>query len=387
MQTHTTELRPSDGTRLVVHSWLPDGVAPLRESSNRTAAAVSPAAAVEAGAVGAGVVESAPATKSVPATEPAPIGEPASSSAGATGMAAAARAPEASGTAGAAEARQPRAVIQIVHGMAEHARRYERFARAAVAAGYAVHADDHRGHGATAAAPERQGFLAESEGWDLVVGDLSMLLDRIRETYPGVPVILMGHSWGSFLARDLATRRGEELAGLIILGTGAGAGALTVPGMALASAESRIRGGDRPSSLLHALAFASYNRPFAPQRTEVDWLSRDEEEVDRYLADPQCGFVCTAGFFRDLLTGMARVGEAEHARAMPRDLPLLLASGDHDPVGAMGAGVRRVATMYRHCGVREVALILYPGARHELLNETNREEVTADLLAWIAAHI
>lgn len=381
MQTHTTELRAGDGTRLAVHSWLPDGVAPLREPSTEAnsvasaaAADVTTPAASPAETADARVVE-AEAEAVKPASEPTHTSEPTSSSAGSAEM------------SGAAQARQPRAVIQIVHGMAEHAGRYERFARAAVAAGYAVHADDHRGHGATAAVPERQGFLAESEGWDLVVEDLSMLLDRIRETYPGVPVVLMGHSWGSFLARDLATRRGEELAGLIILGTGAGAGALTVPGMALASAESRMRGGDRPSSLLHTLAFAPYNRPFAPQRTEVDWLSRDEEEVDRYLADPQCGFVCTAGFFRDLLTGMARVGEAEHARAMPRDLPLLLASGDHDPVGAMGSGVRRVATMYRHCGVREVALTLYPGARHELLNETNRDQVTADLLAWIGAHV
>ncbi|BDA63811.1 alpha/beta fold hydrolase [Actinomyces capricornis] len=325
MHTQITHMTAADGARLAIHSWLPDGVAPLRDEG-----------------------------------------------------------PEARPQAPAAA--RPRAVIQVVHGMAEHAARYGRFAAAAVKAGYAVYADDHRGHGATAAAEDR-GHLADEDGWSLVVGDLSALLDRIRAAYPGVPVVLMGHSWGSFLARDLATRRGEELAGLILLGTGSGVGTLTAPGMALASAESRMRGRSRPSRLLHALAFGPYRRHFTPNRTEVDWLSRDPVEVDRYVADPLCGFVTTSGFFLDLLAGMATVSSRDHARSMPQGLPMLLASGDHDPVGAMGAGVRRVATMYRHAGVREVALTLYPGARHELLNETNREQVVADLLAWITAHL
>ncbi|MBF0698030.1 alpha/beta fold hydrolase [Actinomyces bowdenii] len=328
MHTQITHMTAADGARLAIHSWLPDGVAPLH------------------------LEDPGPETES-------PIPSPA----------------------------QPRAVIQVVHGMAEHAARYGRFAAAAVEAGYAVVADDHRGHGESIARPGDRSHLAQRDGWELVVADLSMLLDRIQAAYPGAPVILMGHSWGSLLARDLAARRGEELAGLIVLGTGAGAGTLTAAGMALASAESRMRGRSRPSRLLHALAFGPYRRHFAPNRTEVDWLSRDPAEVDRYVADPLCGFVTTSGFFLDLLAGMAAVSASEHARAMPPGLPMLLASGDHDPVGGMGAGVRRVATMYRHAGVREVALTLYPGARHELLNETNRGQVTADLLAWIAAHV
>lgn len=410
MQTHVTDLVAADGARLVIHSWLPDGAAPLREPSNEAISVASAATADSTASTasatgsaltgGAAAAAGASATAGAPATFPAEISETGAIEAGtfenggltagsvkaqAVEPAPATRSEPTGGARGSGASR-PRAVIQIVHGMAEHAERYARFASAAVAQGYAVHADDHRGHGA-AVAPGDQGFLAEHNGWDLVVADLSALLDRIRETYPGVPVILLGHSWGSFLARDLASRRGGELAGLIILGTGAGPGTLTAPGMALASAESRMRGARHRSRLLHALAFMPYRRHFAPNRTEVDWLSRDEEEVDRYLADPRCGFVCTARFFHDILGGMDRVSDVEHAASMPRGLPLLLASGESDPVGAMGAGVRRVATMYRRAGVREVSLLLYPGARHELLNETNRDEVTADLLAWIGAHI
>ncbi|MBO3725382.1 lysophospholipase [Actinomyces bowdenii] len=357
MHTQITHMTAVDGTRLAIHSWLPDGVAPL-EGLERHGAPAPGAAGAAGPAQGADDADPGDAVQQAGPRAARPQGSPA----------------------------PPRAVIQVVHGMAEHAARYGRFAAAAVEAGYAVHADDHRGHGLTTA-DQARGHLAERDGWELVVADLSMLLDRIRATYPGVPVILMGHSWGSFLARDLAARRGQELTGLILLGAGSGAGTLTAPGMALASAESRMRGGSRPSRLLHALAFGPYRRHFAPNRTEVDWLSRDPAEVDRYVADPLCGFVTTSGFFLDLLAGMAAISTREHARSMPPGLPMLLASGDRDPVGAMGAGVRRVATMYRHAGVREVALTLYPGARHELLNETNRGQVTADLLAWIAARL
>ena len=270
--------------------------------------------------------------------------------------------------------------------MAEHASRYARFAASAVEEGYAVLAGDHRGHGATAA-PGGFGFVAEKDGWERVVADMGTVLDAARRAWPDVPVFLMGHSWGSFLARDLAARRGGELAGLILLGTGSGTGALTRPAAAICAGESRLRGPRRPSRLLNALAFGPYQRHFAPNRTEADWISRDVHEVDRYVADPWCGFVCTASFFRDLVTGGRAVNTAAHAAAVPAQLPMLLASGDRDPVGAMGRGVQRSATLYRRAGVREVCVILYPGGRHELLNETNRDQVTGDILTWIDGHL
>ena len=338
MQTSLTRLTADDGTRLVVHIWLPEW---LIDGS------LLVADAPEAGA---------------PARTPA------------------ATRPQVPGAA------RPRGIIVIAHGMAEHASRYARFAASAVEEGYAVLAGDHRGHGATAA-PGGFGFVAEKGGWERVVADMGTVLDAARRAWPDVPVFLMGHSWGSFLARDLAARRGGDLAGLILLGTGSGVGALTRPATAICAGESRLRGPRHPSRLLNALAFGPYQRHFAPNRTEADWISRDAKEVDRYVADPWCGFVCTSSFFRDLVAGQGAVNTASHAAAVPADLPMLLASGDRDPVGAMGRGVQRAATLYRRAGVREVSVLLYPGGRHELLNETNRDQVTGDILTWIDGHV
>ena len=338
MQTSLTRLTADDGTRLVVHIWLPEWLID-----------------------GSLLVADAPEADS-----PAPTS--------------AATRPQVPGAA------CPRGIIVIAHGMAEHASRYARFAASAVEEGYAVLAGDHRGHGATAA-PGGFGFVAEKDGWDRVVADMGTVLDAARRAWPDVPVFLMGHSWGSFLARDLAACRGGELAGLILLGTGSGTGALTRPAAAVCAGESRLRGPRHPSRLLNALAFGPYQRHFAPNRTEADWISRDVHEVDRYVADPWCGFVCTASFFRDLVAGGRAVNTAAHAAAVPAQLPMLLASGDRDPVGAMGRGVQRSATLYRRAGVREVCVILYPGGRHELLNETNRDQVTGDILTWIDGHL
>ena len=338
MQTSLTRLTADDGTRLVVHIWLPEWLID-----------------------GSLLVADAPETDAPAPTSAAPR-------------------PQVPGAA------RPRGIIVIAHGMAEHASRYARFAASAVEEGYAVLAGDHRGHGATAA-PGGFGFVAEKGGWERVVADMGTVLDAARRAWPDVPVFLMGHSWGSFLARDLAARRGGDLAGLILLGTGSGVGALTRPATAICAGESRLRGPRHPSRLLNALAFGPYQRHFAPNRTEADWISRDAKEVDRYVADPWCGFVCTSSFFRDLVAGQGAVNTASHAAAVPADLPMLLASGDRDPVGAMGRGVQRAATLYRRAGVREVSVLLYPGGRHELLNETNRDQVTGDILTWIDGHV
>ena len=339
MQTSLTRLTADDGTRLVVHIWLPEW---LIDGSLQVADAPS-----DDGAGGRTVVS-----------------------------------PRSRRTSAA----RPRGIILIAHGMAEHASRYARFAASAVEEGYAVLAEDHRGHGATAA-PDGFGFVAEQGGWETVVADMSTVLDAARRAWPGVPVFLLGHSWGSFLVRDLAARRGGELAGVVLLGTGSGVGALTGPASAVCAGESRLRGPRHPSRVLNALAFGPYQRHFAPNRTEVDWISRDTKEVDRYVADPWCGFVCSSSFFHDLVAGQGAVNTASHAAAVPAQLPMLLASGDRDPVGAMGRGVHRAATLYRRAGVREVSVILYPGGRHELLNETNRDQVTGDILTWIDGHL
>lgn len=281
----------------------------------------------------------------------------------------------------------PHSVVQIAHGMAEHSARYTRFAEALTGAGYAAYADDHRGHGETA--PDRRdvGFFAEEDGWDVVAGDLHALTDRIHADHPELPVALFGHSMGSFLARTYATRWSSDIDALVLCGTAGPAGPLGVIGKAVANAQARLRGARHPSGLMNTLTFGQYNSAFKPNRTDFDWLSRDPAEVDKYIADPQCGNVCTAGFYADLIGGLQQANSAAELAKIRRDLPILLISGTKDPVAGDGKGVEKVAAALRTAGVTDVTLTLYPDARHELLNETNRDEVTTDVLRWMGTHL
>ncbi|NYJ73292.1 alpha/beta hydrolase [Allobranchiibius huperziae] len=281
----------------------------------------------------------------------------------------------------------PTAVVQVAHGMAEHSGRYERFAQALTAAGYAVYAEDHRGHGRTSGGADT-GYLADSDGWNVVVEDLAAVTARASSEHPHLPVVLFGHSMGSFLARSYAMVHGTDLAGLVLCGTAGDPGTLGAVGKGVATLEARTLGRRHTSKVMNTLTFGQYNAAFKPNRTDFDWLSRDPAEVDAYIADPRCGEVFTAGFYVDLLGALAQINRDDQVARIPAGLPILLISGDHDPVGGKGgAGVKAVAAQLEKSGVRDVTLTLYPGARHELLNETNRDEVTADVLAWIAAHL
>lgn len=281
---------------------------------------------------------------------------------------------------------EPTAIVQIAHGMAEHAGRYERFARALTDAGYAVYAEDHRGHGRTGEAATL-GHFADDDGWSKVIEDLDAVTRHALSEHPGLPVVLFGHSMGSFLARDYAVRHGSGLSAIVICGTAGDQGMLGKAGAVIAAAEARVRGRRHPSALMNKLSFGSYNAPFKPTRTDFDWLSRDEAEVDTYIADPLCGFVCTSRFYSDLLGGLARINSDAVMAGFSSELPMLVISGTQDPVGGkQAAGVNAVADQLRRSGVADLTVKLYPEARHELLNETNRDEVTADVLAWIAQH-
>ncbi|KGN35475.1 alpha/beta hydrolase [Knoellia aerolata] len=276
----------------------------------------------------------------------------------------------------------PRAVVQIAHGMAEHAARYERFAQALTDAGYAVYANDHRGHGQTSG-PDAHGYFADRDGWDTVVADMGAVTEFAQAEHPGVPVVLFGHSMGSFLSRSYAARHGARLAGLVLSGTAGDPGRLAAVGRRVAGAQARLRGRKHLSGLMNTLTFGQYNSAFKPNRTEFDWLSRDEAEVDKYIADPLCGNVFTTSFYADLLGGLQQINRPAAYAAVPRDLPVLVVSGSLDPLSANGKGPREVAEAYRSAGVSDVTMTIYPDARHELLNETNRDEVTADVLAWL----
>ncbi|MGB7817812.1 MAG: alpha/beta hydrolase [Ornithinibacter sp.] len=281
---------------------------------------------------------------------------------------------------------RPKAVVQVAHGMAEHSARYARLAEALTAAGYAVYAHDHRGHGATASKADH-GYFADSGGWDTVVADLRAVTRLAQEENPALPVFLLGHSMGSFLARSYVIEDSRDLAGVVLSGTGGDPGALGKVGLGLAKAESRLRGGRHVSPMLDKLTFGKFNAAFKPNRTEFDWLSRDDAEVDAYIADDLCGNVFTSGFFVDLFGGVASINNARNVARVRRDLPVLLIAGDKDPVGDNGKGPRAVADQYRKAGLTDVTCTLYPGARHEIFNETNRDEVTADVVAWLDAHL
>lgn len=275
-----------------------------------------------------------------------------------------------------------RASILIAHGMAEHAARYSRFAEALCANGYAVWAPDHRGHGKTAAEGEL-GWLAPSDGFRRVVDDLYGLAKYIKKTRPTEPLFLFGHSWGSFLSQGFMTLYGSSINGCILSGT-AGDGGFTVKlGKLLANLGCAIKGQKSPAPLMDLMSFGSFNNAFKPNRTKFDWLSRDNAEVDAYIKDPLCGFVCSYGFFRDLLSGLTWIHNKASQEAIPENLPILMLAGSKDPVGAATGSFERLYKSYCNIGIKNVSRQLYPDGRHEILNDTCRDDVTGDIIKWI----
>jgi alpha-beta hydrolase superfamily lysophospholipase len=279
----------------------------------------------------------------------------------------------------------PKAAVQIAHGLAEHGGRYARLADALTAAGYAVYASDHRGHGRTAAHSGDLGFFAAARGWDRVIDDLELVRQRIAGEHPDVPLLLVGHSMGSFLAQHLVSEHGAAFAGLVLSGTGGKPSALAAAGRLIARLE-RLRLGPRGrSTLLQAFSFGAFNKQFAPARTPFDWLSRDAAEVDKYIADPLCGFAASVQLWIDLLDALGDVTSAARQARIPKGLPIYVIAGSNDPVGGNSKSVRELLDAYRAAGLERMTYRFYEGARHELFNETNRDEVTRDLIQWLEA--
>ena len=258
----------------------------------------------------------------------------------------------------------PRAIVQIAHGMGEHAARYRRLAEALTAVGYVVYANDHRGHGRTAGSAERHGELGAS-GWTGLVDDLGRLSALARAEHPGLPLALIGHSMGSFALQRYLLERSADLDAAVLTGT---------------TAVDVIAPGIDPTQEVDLSAF---NAPFAPARTDYDWLSRDDAEVDAYVADPACGFGLNSAAVTGMLAGAGDFADPAKLAAIRPDLPILLISGDADPLAGGGALIELVGGRYRDAGITDVTVELYPGARHEVFNETNRDEITASVLAWL----
>jgi alpha-beta hydrolase superfamily lysophospholipase len=277
----------------------------------------------------------------------------------------------------------PRAVVQIVHGLAEHAGRYARLAAALNGADYAVYAHDQRGHGRTAPTPQALGFFAERNGWRKCLDDVASMNRRIAADHPGLPIVLLGHSMGSFLVQHFMSEQGARLAGAVLAASNGKPSALASIGRLVARMERLRLGARGRSALILALSFGSFNKPFAPARTHADWLSRDTEEVDAYLRDPLCGFQPSVQLWIDLLDALPEIARPARQARIPKRLPIFIISGESDPVSEKGRGLERLLAAYRTAGLERVAHRFYPGARHELFHELNREEVTRDLVAWL----
>lgn len=281
---------------------------------------------------------------------------------------------------------EPKAVLQIVHGIAEFVERYDEFAQYLTELGYVVVAEDHMGHGQSINGGGIRGYF--HGGWFTAVADTYQLLQDTKAQYPNLPYVLFGHSMGSFMARTILCRYPDSgISAAIICGTG------WQPAFAL-SALSKVmelvcsRGDEtKPSQTLQNLVFGSYNRKVEHPRTPYDWLSRDAEIVDAYIAHPLCGFTASAGLLRDLVQGIHFVEQPNHLAAMRKDLPVFFIAGGDDPVGNYGKGVQKAAEAFRKAGLTDVSVRIYPLCRHEILNEINRKEIFEDISQWLDAKL
>ena len=280
-------------------------------------------------------------------------------------------------------------VVQISHGMAEHAARYDEFANVLGKVGYVVYSSDHRGHGKTAGSLNNVGYFADENGWDLVVDDLYAVTKIAKSAYPNLPLFFFAHSMGELFGRDFISIHHKDLKGVILSATGGDPGLLgiisRIVGGFITKSEAKKKGKKFPSKL-NQMSFGNFNNAFKPNRTDFDWLSRDEKEVDKYIADPYCGFICSTGHFIDLLKGIELINSTENINKIPKDLPIYFFAGDLDPVGNNSKTVTKVFNAYKKAGIKDLELKFYKNARHETLNEINRKEVFADVISWLDKH-
>ena len=281
-----------------------------------------------------------------------------------------------------------RAVLQICHGMVEYIRRYDEFAQFLCGEGYYVVGNDHLGHGKSIQAKSEYGFFNEKYGNACVLGDMHTLRQRTEKKYPGVPYFMLGHSMGSSLLRQYIQMYGNGLSGAVLMGTVADhKKAALLFGKRLCRVMAAFRGWHYRSKMVDNLVLGAYNKKFKPARTRADWITSDNENLDMYVADPLCSFMSTVNAYYNVFSGMIGIQRKESVYMIPKGLPVLFVSGADDPVGEFGKGVRKIYEIYRAAGIRDVTLRLYTGDRHEILNETDRDQVYKDLLGWFEKHI
>lgn len=278
---------------------------------------------------------------------------------------------------------ETKAVMIIVHGMAEHAQRYDSFAEYLSSQNYATYAYDQRGHGKTAGSIENLGFFAEENGWQKVTDDLQLIVSKAKEENPGKKIFILGHSMGSFITRTYIAQYSQNIDGAILSGTAGSAGLIGKVGKMLTCVISTFKGKRSLSPLLDKMSFGDFNKSFAPNRTKFDWLSSDNSEVDKYVNDPYCGTIFSIGFFNNLMNGLEYVSKLSNAQKVRKDLNMYLFSGGKDPVSKNAKQIPEVFEMYKNAGIENISMKIYDDARHETLNETIKNEVYADILNWL----
>ena len=280
----------------------------------------------------------------------------------------------------------PVCVVQIAHGIAEHIERYRDFMSFLAENGIVAVGNDHLGHGKSILEKDDQGFFAEENGWKYVVDDMAGLRNIVRKEYPDLPYVMFGHSMGSFLTRTYLIRFPDKYDGAIISGTGHQPAPVAFAGYALANAACRS-GPRKLGNTLSKVAFGSYCKQIKEPRTFYDWLSRDNAVVDKYIADPLCGFTPTNGLFRDMMGGIRFITDQKNIDKMNRDKPVYFMSGAEDPVGEYGKGVEKAYDAFCKAGLKNVTCRIYPDGRHEMLNELNKADVYNDILTWLKENI
>ena len=279
-------------------------------------------------------------------------------------------------------AENPKAVVQLIHGIAEHIERYDAFARYLAENGITVVGCDILGHGRSVVSEDDIGYFADNDGWFVNVEDAHSLRKLTGDKYQNIPYFILGHSMGSFLLRTYITKYAEGLAGVIISGTGSNPELVLKLGRFVA--RSAMKKDPRvKSEQIRKMAFGSYNKLIENPKNENEWLSRDLAVSEKYCADPLCGFLPSAGVYYEMFRGISYIQKKENTAKVPASLPMLFISGEKDPVGAYTQGVIKAYDSYRKAGVTDMTMKLYEGGRHEMLNEINKDEVYADVLAWI----
>ena len=279
----------------------------------------------------------------------------------------------------------PKALLHIFHGLGEHSARYERFAQSCAASGIIIVAHNHRGHGENCDA-DSLGHYADKDGWNKLIADALLVQNDARVNYPDLPLVLMGHSMGSYIAQSFVMRHPQNVSQLILSASTYAPRLRLRLGKLLATFDAWRHGPRHRSDMLNQMSFGNFNKHFAPNRTEFDWLSRDEHEVDKYVDDPLCGAPSSSQLWHDLTGGLLEITAKRAVTSVPHAMPMLILGGQFDPVGGE-KGLTLLADAYRRTGHEDVTLQIYPDGRHEMLNETNRDEVTTDIIRWIEDHL